>query len=57
MNDKVADELAEHFPGVTTFVVIPQDDWLTLAKHLRRVGIPPEIRDMHVQVIELETQP
>ncbi len=52
--DTVADKLAEGFPGVTQFVVIPSDQWQVLAKHLRRVGIPPAIRDMNVQLIELE---
>lgn len=58
MSDTVADALAENFPGVTTFMVMPVADWNMLANHLRDVyldEIPDAIRDMHIQLIELET--
>ena len=52
--DATADALAEAFPDTHVFVVLPQSDWDLLVAHLKLIGLPKHLLDLHVLTVELE---
>jgi len=55
MKDATADALAEAFPDIHTFMVLPEADWNRLLAHVKALGpVPAVLRDINVLTMVLE---